>query len=132
MVEKRITLGLVEKVLIMSDKDSRELVARIDTGATASSIDTKLAEKLGLQYTDKFKVVKSASGSEKRPLVIVRVKIRNLVIEEIFNLADRSHMTYQVLIGQNILKKGDFLVDPNKEQENVGKNREKQTGADAK
>ena len=45
------------------------------------------------------------------------VKIGDQEIEEEFTLADRSHMTYPVLIGQNILKKGNFMIDPNKGEE---------------
>ena len=116
MMDKRVMLGLVEKVVLIGDNgSSKELVGRIDTGATVSSIDLDLANKMNLKRIDKFKIVKSASGIEKRPLVIAKIKVGGQMIEEKFNLADRSHMTYQVLIGQNILKKGDFLVDPKKE-----------------
>jgi len=38
-------------------------------------------------------------------------------IEDEFTLADRSHMTFPMLIGQNILTKGKFLIDPLKERE---------------
>ena len=115
MAEKRVTLGLVEKVVLIGENGpSKEIAGRIDTGATVSSIDLNLADKMNLRRIDKFKIVKSASGIEKRPLVIAKIKVGGQIIEEKFNLADRSHMTYQVLIGQNILKKGDFLVDPRK------------------
>ena len=42
------------------------------------------------------------------------IKMNGLVIEAEFTLADRAHMNYPLLIGQNILKKGNFLIDPNK------------------
>lgn len=89
-------------------------MARIDTGATSSSIDNKLANELGLVPITKSKIVKSAYGVKRRPVVKAKVKMDGFTIEEEFTLADRSHMTYKLLIGQNILKKGDFLIDPNK------------------
>jgi hypothetical protein len=115
MVEKRAILGLIEKIVVVGQNNSEEkVIARIDSGATASSIDFKLSAKLGLGPITRTKIVKSASGVKRRPIIIVKVKIGKKTIEEEFTLADRAHMTYPVLIGQNILQKGDFLIDPNK------------------
>jgi hypothetical protein len=112
---KRDILGLTEEVTILGLNGNEEkVVARIDTGATASSLDLALAEKLDLDHSTRTKIVKSASGIKKRPIITIKVKIHGQEIETYFTLADRSHMTYPVLIGQNILKKGNFLVDPNK------------------
>ena len=113
MVE-RVILGLTEQVTILGESNQEQVTARIDTGATSSSIDLKLAESLALKPGEKLKIVKSASGIKKRPVAIVKVKLNGDIIEEEFTLADRSHMTYSLLIGQNILKKGNFLIDPNK------------------
>jgi len=115
MAENRTILGLTEKITIIGPNGNEEVVARIDSGATASSIDIELSDKLGLGPITRTKIVKSASGTKRRPIIIVKVKIGNKEIEEEFTLADRSHMTYPVLIGQNVLKDGDFLIDPNKE-----------------
>jgi hypothetical protein len=115
MSSKRVILGLTEKLTILSpDNKEEKIVARIDTGATASSMDIKLAAKLKLGPVIKTKIVKSASGIKKRPIIKVKVKINGDIIEEEFTLADRSYMTYPLLVGQNILKKGNFLIDPNK------------------
>ncbi len=114
MDEKKVILGLTEEVTLVGDDRKQKLRARIDTGATASSIDVHLARTLGFIPTKELKVVRSASGVKKRPIVTGRIKMDGLVIEAEFTLADRSHMTYPVLIGQNILKKGAFLIDPNK------------------
>ena len=113
---ERVILGLTELVTIIGNNgEERELTARIDTGATASSIDSSLAKKLELKQIERFKIVKSASGIKRRPIVKVRIRMNGSIIEDEFTLADRSHMTYPLLIGQNILKKGNFLVDPNKQ-----------------
>lgn len=112
-MEERYILGLIEQVTLLGNENKEQvLTARIDTGATSSSVDLNLAEDLNLKQTERTKVVKSASGIKKRPLVKARVKINGVIIEEEFTLADRNHMTYPLLIGQDILKKGKFLIDP--------------------
>ena len=111
---KRVILGLTAKVTI-SGKKEKTLMARVDTGATASSIDTTLAEALNLGPIIRSKIVKSASGIKKRPIIKAKININGALIEAEFTLADRSHMTYQILIGQNVLKEGNFIIDPHKE-----------------
>jgi hypothetical protein len=108
----RIILGLTEPITIRNGEKEINLVARIDTGATSSSIHSELAKKLNLGPVVRTKLVKSASGVETRPIMKANLILKDLNLEEEFTLADRSHMTYQVLIGQNILKKGNFLIDP--------------------
>ena len=109
---KKTIIGLTEKVIVIGKK-KRKLTARIDTGATISSIDAKLAAGLSLGPIVRTKMVKSAHGSRSRPVVIVKIKIKNKTLESEFTIADRKHMKYAVLIGQNILKEG-FLIDPTK------------------
>ena len=111
-MNNRTVLGLTEEVTIIGEKESVTMIARIDSGATASSIDKNLADKLDLGPEIRTKIVKSASGINKRPIIKAKVKIKDIELEDEFTLADRSHMTYQILIGQNILKKGEFLIDP--------------------
>lgn len=111
-MEKRIILGLTEQIVIKGSKRSEKVTARIDTGATSSSLDQKLAEKLHLEKLSNVKIVKSASGVGKRAVVHATVLLHGKELGADFTLANRSHMTYQVLIGQNILKQGEFLIDP--------------------
>src|SRR3989344_3259093 len=111
----RVVLSLTEQVTLLG-RTEEQVRARIDTGATSSSLDAQLAERLGLTPGNRSKIVKSASGVKKRPVIIVKLLLQNSSLEEEFTLADRSHMTYPVLIGQNILRKGNFLVDPQKKE----------------
>ncbi len=115
-VTKRPILGLTEEITVIagSNKDAMKetVMARIDTGATMSSIDLKFAEKLGIGPIIREKMVKSASGKKMRPVVKAIVKIKGNAIEGEFSLADREGMKYLVLIGQNHLKQGGFLIDP--------------------
>ena len=111
----RSILGLTEKVIVVGRKKQEEILARIDTGATSSSIDMHLAATLELGPITSLKTIRSASGVGKRALVKTRVKIAGQTLEGDFSIADRSHMSYRVLIGQNILRSGKFLIDPIKE-----------------
>ncbi len=113
MPAKRIVLSLIEKVTIIGSGEEKVL-ARVDTGATSSSLDLNLAARLKLGPVTRSRVVKSASGVKTRPIIIAKIRMDGLTLEEEFTLADRSHMSYPVLIGQNILKKGNFLIDPHK------------------
>ncbi|MBT3406756.1 hypothetical protein HN419_06380 [Candidatus Woesearchaeota archaeon] len=114
---ERTVIGLTEKVIIKSlDGKEKEVLARIDTGATTSSVDVGLAAELGLGPVIKSKLIKSASGSGMRAVVKAIMVMENQDKECEFNLADRTHMKYRVLIGQNILKDGGFLIDPTKSQ----------------
>ena len=108
-MEGRIVIGLTEEVTIDSKSKTR---ARIDTGATRSSMDLKLAEELHLGPIIRRKTVKSAHGSRLRPIIECWIEIRGKKIKTEFTLADREHMKYRVLIGQNVLKTEKFLVDP--------------------
>ena len=109
---KKAIIGLTEKVKVIGKKGkSKTLMARIDTGATISSIDAKLAANLHLGPVVRTKLVKSAHGNKTRPVIPVKLKMAGKEIKSEFTIADRKHMKYAVLIGQNILKKG-FLIDP--------------------
>ena len=115
-MDTRPILGLTEPIIVYGNNGiTARVVGRIDTGATSSSIDMKLVEKLDLGPMERLKLVKSAAGIKRRPLITVKIKIDGVVMQEHFTVADREHMTYQLLIGQNILKKGRFLIDPHKE-----------------
>jgi len=109
----KIVIGLAEKVKIFFDSGQKNVIAKIDTGATKSSIDTNLAEELKLGPVIKSKLVKSAHGSKLRPIIEAKIELSGKRIKSEFTLADRAHMKYRILIGQNILKDG-FLIDPTK------------------
>ncbi len=113
MNDDRLIIGMVEEIEVNGNGSDKRILARIDTGATKSSIDYKLASKLKLGPVIESRLVKSAHGNKLRPIIEATIKIRGKHITSKFTLADREHMKYKLLIGQNILKKG-FLIDPNK------------------
>jgi len=109
--KKKTIIGLTEKIKITGKKAEKAVIARIDTGATVSSIDKKLAVQVGLDKTVKKKMVKSSHGITVRPVKKVRFTMAGRKFNMNFTIADRKYLKYKVLIGQNVLKKG-FLIDP--------------------
>jgi hypothetical protein len=113
-MKKKSRVGFLEKATVYGPDGQRTVIARVDTGAARNSIDKNLAKKIGIKKVIKHKVVKSAHGVKKRPIVKAHLKIVNKKLNDItFTLADRKHMKYDVLIGRNTLKQG-FVVDPDK------------------
>ena len=121
MKRKRKVIGLVENIHISGKKSNggvREIKvkAKIDTGASRSSISKELAKKLRLgRHSRRTTIVKSAFGRERRKLIKIEVRLRGKALKAFFSVADRKHMPHRVLIGQNILRMGRFLIDPLKQ-----------------
>ena len=107
----KIVVGLTTPITIFGSKGKRQVIARVDTGATKSSIDEKLAAELGMGTELRRVLIKSAHGNRHRGLVSVEIEMKGQRMKAECTLADREHMKYKMLIGQNILKKG-FLIDP--------------------
>jgi hypothetical protein len=109
---KKKIIGLTEKIKIIGKNASKTVVARIDTGATRSSIDAKLAARLLLGPVVKTTLVKSAHGNRVRPVIRVHLIIAGKEMREEFTIADREHMRYDALIGRNVLRNTSILIDP--------------------
>ncbi len=123
-------IGEVEPIYFLPMKSP--FLARIDTGATTSSIDAKdvvYFERDGERWVT-FKLVnrktkeehvfekkiersfkvKRMGDDERRKAVKMEVKMGKEVFNAFFSLADRESFDYQGLIGRNILT-GRFIVD---------------------
>jgi len=87
--------------------------AKIDTGASTSSISAVLANSLETGPVVKRTTVVNSYGSAVRPVIKLDVEIAGKKITASFNIAIRQHLRYPILIGKNILRKG-FIVDPKK------------------
>jgi len=110
---KKVVIGLIEKVKLETKEGRKKIFkAKVDTGATKSSLDITLASKLNVGPVIKSRLIKSAHGIRLRPIVTAEIEIAGKKIKGQFTLADRRHLRYQVLIGINLLKKGKFIVDP--------------------
>lgn len=124
------TLGMTARVRFASF-GNRELQGKVDTGATTSSLhatDIKVDQQrnsvtfrcselsnnvITLDLDGAQEVHSADAGGQTRPVVTLDVEIDGVPIKGAsFNLNDRSHMDIPVLIGQNILKAGSFMIDP--------------------
>ncbi len=113
MTKDKIVIGLTEKIDVLGGKGHKVVKARIDTGASISSIDKNFAQSLGVGPVTGFTLIKQAHGKSQRAIVKLHMKICGKEFKHRCSLADRSHMRYKLLIGRNILKNG-FLIDPSK------------------
>ncbi len=127
---KRI-IGEVEPVTIL--KAGLTLPARIDTGATTSSLDardiqrferdgkkwvrftlldrrTKKEVKVESRLTRTVEITRHGADPQYRPVVKLKAILGKAELTREFSLTDRSAFTYPVLIGRNFLQ-GEFIVD---------------------
>ncbi len=108
-VPGKVVLGLYEYVTIKK----KRILARIDSGAVKSSIDSELAKELKLGPVIGTKEIKNVHGASVRKLIEQDVSLCSKKVKSIFTLQNRQKMKFKVLIGQNVLTKG-FIIDPNK------------------
>jgi alpha-L-glutamate ligase-like protein len=132
-------LGIFEKVILANPQNriSKEIKAKIDTGAYSTSISNNLAIKLGYEKIvnrfsqeaiesfgipnkDNFKhpsfvdVVKinSAHGKTIRPKIKIKLTLGGITFETLATIAGREDLKYEVLVGRRDIRK--FIVDPGK------------------
>jgi hypothetical protein len=81
-----------------------ELIAKIDSGTTYSSIDDDLARELGVDFEGaELAIISSAMGKEYRPLVPVRIRVAGQTIDTKATVSSRDGMENQVLVGRRDL-----------------------------
>lgn len=107
---------LVQRVVVAGPGGEESVRAKVDTGADRTTVDRELAARLKLEPTgSKVAVRASASGRKvERPLVAAAVTIAGMSFSLNVGVADRSQMRYAVIIGRDILRSGDFLIDPSR------------------
>ncbi|QLG62442.1 putative ATP-dependent zinc protease [Halorarum salinum] len=100
------TIGYIEEVVVAGTRGSTQAFAKSDTGATRSSIDTKLAAEIGAGPIKSMTRVKSGSvkGGKARPVVDLVVGIGGRQHTVTGSVEDRSHMEYPLLLGRDILQ----------------------------
>lgn len=131
-VQARIIFGWVENVLLVAD--NVRLKAKLDTGANTSSInaeDVQVFRRDGERWVA-FTITNPSTGDpiryerrrtravkirrpdgtfDRRQVVRMQVCLGNYLREFEVTLADRSELTYPMLIGRNALE-NLALVDP--------------------
>jgi hypothetical protein len=113
--EKNV-LGLVEIVTIIGLKGSVEAKALIDSGASRSSVDMRVAAKAGLGpivSTSRVKCRSDGKGWNRRAIVKGDLVLHGVKKTVRFALTDRSEMAYPVLVGRDIIHP-DFVIDVGK------------------
>jgi predicted ATP-grasp superfamily ATP-dependent carboligase len=138
--ESNNILGLVEMVDFFGINKKRiKVLSKIDTGAYYGSIDFRVAQNLGfadlVEKAEQLKILhndfqketlikeikndkrvvevmkmKSSLGEQYRLIFNLKFKLGGVNLESKFTLADRSHMTYGVILGKFNVKK--FVIDP--------------------
>lgn len=120
----KLRLGAVEKVTLVNEKAS--YAARIDTGADFSSMgvyNAKTFERDGEDWVRfslkanegsasfEYPIFDTVRIKESSSLSVDRIEIKidivmggNKYNQQIFNLADRSYLQYQLLIGRSFLR----------------------------
>ena len=128
------TLGNKAQIVFHEFGD-KAIEGKIDTGATTSSLhasDIKvdqgrkkvsfrsdvLSPHIIILDLDGVQEVHSAdAGGVSRPTVTFDISIDGKHLNQVsFNLNDRENMDTRVLIGQNALKAGGFMIDPSKDE----------------
>ncbi len=103
-------------MLIAGPQREESVKAKVDTGADRTTVSRELARRLGLRSTGSKITVKVSAGSktEERPLVRGRLTLKGKTFTLRVGVADRSQMRYPVIIGRDILRSGEFLIDPSR------------------
>lgn len=127
--EQRHIIGTTVKLSFPQLNDNTEYDGKIDTGAeqcclhatdikdSSDSISFVFGKKRYTMNKHSSVDIQSADGGvNARPVVALDVKCGDVTLQGVeFNLNDRSDMPDKILIGKNLLQKGNFLIDPLKE-----------------
>lgn len=99
-------IGYIEEVVVSGTSGSTTSLAKSDTGATRSSIDTSLAAEIGAGPIKSMTRVKSGSvkNGKVRPVVDLVIGIGGRQHTVTASVEDRSHMDYPLLLGRDILQ----------------------------
>jgi hypothetical protein len=111
--EKKV-VGLVELVTVIGKKKRVTKKALLDTGATRTSVDIKLAAKAGIGPIISSVLIKNATsgstGRYRRPIAQAKIKMKGIVVKTGVNVVDRTGLPYPILIGRDVIHK-NFIVD---------------------
>lgn len=111
---KRVVIGVVEEVLVRGPSGGIRVLAKIDTGAARTSLDTDLAKRAGLgPVMDRVRIrAAAAEKPEERDVVSARLVIRGKEFRAAVAVTDRKDMRYRMIVGMDVLRGSGFLIDP--------------------
>jgi alpha-L-glutamate ligase-like protein len=109
------TINIWETVKLLVGENKIEVKAKIDTGAWKTSIDSGLAEKLGILKNSNVlwtKIYRSSFGEEKRQVVNLTFFLAGRRIDTIASVANRKNLRTPLIIGRRDLD--GFLIKSEK------------------
>jgi hypothetical protein len=110
----------LEDVVVSGTRGSQNVLAKSDTGATRTSIDSQLAAEIGTGPIKDIVHVRSGSvkSGKTRPVVDVVVGVGGTQHTVSASVEDRGHMDYQLLLGRDILEHYHVDVTRKAQQDN--------------
>jgi hypothetical protein len=111
-------IRLVQRVKVAGPGGEESVRAKVDTGADRTTVDEGLATRLRLVPTGSKVTIKASAAGRRveRALVNADVTLAGKTFRLRVGVADRSQMRYSVIIGRDILRSGDFLIDPSRKK----------------
>lgn len=125
--DKEDVIGTITNVVIKFMNDEKPIEARVDTGATHSSLnadnisqdDNTVKFRFG-DFVYKFPLFRLSKirtsdndDADPRPVIKVDMIINGIVVKNVeLTLNNRDHMKYDVLLGRSTLSSAGVLIDP--------------------
>src|SRR3989442_3595033 len=106
--ERRV-IGIIESVTVRGKRGDVKVQARIDTGASRTTVDTDIAARAGLgPVLGTVRIRQSISRHpETRPLVEAELVIEGETFDVAAAIADRTEMKHHVIVGMDILRSAE-------------------------
>jgi hypothetical protein len=116
--EETPMIGYIEEVVVIGTSGSKQINGKSDTGATRSSIATRLAAEIGAGPIKSMTRVRSGSSKtgKARPVVDLVIGIGGNQHTVTASVEDRGHMDYPLLLGRDILQ--HYRVDVRRRADN--------------
>ncbi len=113
---KRKVIGIIQEVVVRGPSSEILVRAKVDTGATRTTLDTDLAKKLGLGPVLRHVRTRAAAAEhpEQRDVVSAVLVIAGETFEVHVAITDRKDMKYHMIVGMDVLRRSGFLISPRK------------------
>ncbi|WP_226023554.1 RimK family alpha-L-glutamate ligase [Halomicrobium salinisoli] len=105
-LSENVTIGYIEEVVVAGTRGHETVMAKSDTGADRTSVDSEIAARIGTGPIKDIVRVKSGTSARgrSRPVVDLVIGIGGTQHTVSASIEDRSHMDYPLLLGRDILE----------------------------